>query len=107
MRPWHPDDDGRRTPRAASCTPRAWDQRSARYTLRMDRVGDLTRRATNDLAAAMGARERIALSLALGDDDLRLFMAASHLNRDEAIARLRRTRQHGRRPSVAGGLEGA
>lgn len=49
----------------------------------------------------MSPAERIALALALGDDDLAIFAATQGLDRDEARRRLRATRSSGRAPSVA------
>jgi hypothetical protein len=48
---------------------------------------------------AMPVAERIALALALGDDDLDLFVRASGLDRAEALRRLRAGRRRGRLPS--------
>ena len=70
-------------------------------------VGSTARRATNEFVAAMSIPDRMTLALALGDEDIRLFMAANHVDRPEAIARIRRARHHGRRRSVAGNLDGA
>jgi len=58
---------------------------------------------TRDRVLAMTPGERIALAFTLGEDDLRLYMAAAGVDRQAAPARLRRTRQHGRTPSVACG----
>jgi hypothetical protein len=56
-----------------------------------------TRRAVRD----MPVEARIALALALGDDDLDLFVRASGLDRAEALARLQAQRRRGRTPSRA------
>jgi hypothetical protein len=45
---------------------------------------------------------RIELALALGDDDLDLFVRTSGLERGEARRRLIAQRQIGRAPSIAG-----
>jgi hypothetical protein len=47
----------------------------------------------------MPVAERIALALAIGDDDLDLFVRASGLDRAEALRRLRAGRRQGRLPS--------
>lgn len=65
-------------------------------------VADALRAATAARVLAMPVGERIALGQWLGDADLDTFVRASGLTRDEASARLRAARQHGRRPSVAG-----
>jgi len=77
----------------------------ARYTPRMD-SGTAARQAIRDVVAGMTLQERIALAYALGDEDVRLFMAVSQLEREEAVAMLRRARHHGRQHSVAGALDG-
>lgn len=56
-----------------------------------------TRRAVRELPIAA----RIELALALGDDDLALFMRTSGLRREPALRTLQRQRARGRRPSVA------
>jgi len=54
---------------------------------------------------AMTPAARIELAFSLGEDDLRLFMAASGLDRRSALNRLRMARQQGRGPSVAAWLD--
>jgi len=49
----------------------------------------------------MPAADRIALALALGDDDLAIYVRTSGLPPDEARQRLRAARANGRAPSVA------
>ncbi len=49
----------------------------------------------------MPVPERIALALALGDDDLALFVRSSGLDRADALRRLRARRAQGRSPSDA------
>jgi hypothetical protein len=44
---------------------------------------------------------RIQLALALGDDDLRLYCAASGRSEDEARRHFRCSRHRGRRPSLS------
>jgi hypothetical protein len=51
---------------------------------------------------ALPVRARIALALALGDDDLALFARSSGLDPATALRRLGATRQHGRAPSACG-----
>lgn len=63
----------------------------------MHSVADDLRVRTLARVLAMPATERIRLALALGDDDLNLFVRASGLGRSEALARLRARRAHGRR----------
>lgn len=58
-----------------------------------DRLADDIRR--------LAPSERIAVALALGDDDLAVFCAASGEPRARALARLTATRQAGRRLSVS------
>jgi hypothetical protein len=52
---------------------------------------------------ALSIPERIALALALGDDDLALFVRTSGLDPATARQRLRAQRQHGRVPSISAG----
>ena len=58
-----------------------------------DRTADDVRRLSPD--------ERVQLALALGDDDLRLYCAASGIATEDARRRVRANRQAGRRPSGA------
>ncbi len=67
----------------------------------MEDSGAYARRRTHDLVRTMTPDERIALAFALGDDDVRVFMDVHQVGRDEAERQLRRSRHHGRRPSVA------
>jgi hypothetical protein len=48
--------------------------------------------------------ERIMLALALGDDDLRMFCAASGEDRAAAVRRLTAMRQQGRRVSACASM---
>jgi hypothetical protein len=66
----------------------------------MRSVGDELRDRTRAQVLALAPRARIALALSLGDDDLRLFVAASGLDPESARARLRAARRHGRTPSA-------
>ena len=68
----------------------------------MTSVADALRAATVARILAMPIEDRIALALSLGDADLEAFVRGSGLPQDEALARLRESRQHGRHPSVAG-----
>lgn len=72
----------------------------------MDSPADWAKRRTREAIVAMTMDERIELALALGEDDLRLFMDVQRIGREEALAVLRRQRHVGRRPSVAGELDG-
>ena len=75
--------------------------RAARYTLRVDSSAAHASRRTRDLVLAMTPAARIELALSLGEDDLRLFMKTSGLDRESALNQLRRQRHQGRTPSVA------
>jgi hypothetical protein len=66
----------------------------------MSSVADDLRVRTGERVLALPVKDRIALALALGDDDLALFVRASGLDRPTALARLRATRRHGRTPSA-------
>ena len=63
----------------------------------VDNLRAETRRAVRDLPLAA----RIELALALGDDDLALFMRTSGLSRERALEMLQLQRARGRRHSVA------
>lgn len=67
-----------------------------RYTAGMPSVADALRAQTAARLQAMSVAERIALALALGDQDLERFVRASGLPREEALRRLRAGRQRGR-----------
>jgi hypothetical protein len=62
----------------------------------MASIADDQRRRTRDRVLALPVRDRIALALALGDDDLALFVRASGLGREPALARLGQRRRQGR-----------
>jgi hypothetical protein len=64
---------------------------------------DVLRDRTVERILALSIPERIALALALGDDDLALFVRASGLDPATARQRLRAQRHHGRVPSVSAG----
>jgi hypothetical protein len=70
----------------------------------MRSVADDLRRQTLAHVLTLSLPARIDLALALGDDDLELFVRSSGLDRDEARRRLMAQRQIGRAPSVAGTL---
>jgi hypothetical protein len=70
----------------------------------MRSVTDDLRRQTLAHVLTLSLPARIDLALALGDDDLELFVRSSGLDRDEARRRLMGQRQIGRAPSVAGTL---
>jgi len=67
----------------------------------MSALANFLRQRTDDDVKRLNAAERIQLALSLGDDDLRLFCAASGLEADEARRRLVARRQHGRRYSAS------
>lgn len=62
----------------------------------MKSVADALRHETGAAIRRMPVADRIALALALGDDDLFLHMQAAGLRRDEALRRLRAQRARGR-----------
>ena len=71
------------------------------YTERMRSVADDLRASTRARVLTMPVPERIQLALALGDEDLALFVRSSGLDRADALQRLRARRAHGRCPSGA------
>lgn len=73
----------------------------------MEAAGAYARRRTSDQVRAMTPDERIALAFALGDDDVRVYMEVHQVGHDDAVTHLRRSRHHGRRPSVAADLDEA
>lgn len=75
------------------------------YTDRVNSVANDLRAATRARVLAMPPNERIALALALGDEDLERFVQASGLGRAEALRRLRAGRQRGRTPSRCAGSD--
>jgi hypothetical protein len=67
----------------------------------MRSVADDLRRDTVKRVLAMPLAERIALALALGDEDLARYMRTSGLDRATAMRELSARRQDGRAPSCA------
>lgn len=67
----------------------------------MKSVADNLRAETHRAVRELPQAARIELALALGDDDLALFMRTSGLSREQALAVLQQQRLRGRRPSVA------
>ena len=65
----------------------------------MSNVAAAARAATREQVLSLTAAQRIELAFALGDEDLRLFMSASGLDRAAALRHFRSQRQRGRRPS--------
>jgi len=65
----------------------------------MSSAADEMRTRTTERVLALPVMDRIALALALGDDDLHVFMRSSGLDRATALGRLAGTRRHGRTPS--------
>lgn len=63
------------------------------------RVAEEVRQAQLEEVMRMTPEERLALSVRLGEEDLANFIAASGLSREEAIGRIRKQRQAGRRKS--------
>jgi hypothetical protein len=72
---------------------------SSRYTDVMSSVARDLRAKTVARVLEMSTSDRIALALALGDDDLDQLVRASGLDRNEARRRLVQQRQRGRTPS--------
>lgn len=70
----------------------------------MRSVADEVRRQTHARVLALPVLARVELALALGDDDLDLFMRTNGLGREEALLRLRAQRQAGRTPCITGRL---
>jgi len=62
-------------------------------------IAGALRTDTHRRVLEMPIRDRIALALSLGDDDLGRFMRASGLDETDARRRLTAQRQRGRRPS--------
>jgi hypothetical protein len=75
------------------------------YTRAMRSVVDDLRRQTLAHLLTLPLTARVELALAIGDDDLDLFVRTSGLDRDEARRRLRAQRQVGRAPSVASAFQ--
>lgn len=69
------------------------------YTEAVRSVADQLRPQTVSRVRDMPLAERIALALALGDQDLDLFVRSSGLNRADALKRLTAQRAQGRRGS--------
>ncbi|HEX6973703.1 MAG TPA: hypothetical protein VF147_04840 [Vicinamibacterales bacterium] len=69
------------------------------YTEPMKSVADGLRERTAARVLAMPAAARIALALALGDQDAALFATAVGCDPDTARRRLGASRRHGRTPS--------
>ena len=66
----------------------------------MRSVADRLRQEDREAVLALTADERVSLALKLGERDLEAFRMSHDppLARDEAVKRLERTRQRGRRP---------
>lgn len=69
------------------------------YTDAVRSVADDLRLRTVHRVLELPVRERLRVALALGDDDLALFLRSSGLDRDQARERLRAQRARGRTPS--------
>ena len=63
------------------------------------RVAEELRREQREEVERLTPQERLELSTRLREEGLALFMAANGLPREEAVARIRKERQAGRRPS--------
>ncbi len=64
-------------------------------------MADDLRASTRARVLTLPVTERVALALALGDEDLALFVRSSGLDRADALQRLRARRAQGRSPSGA------
>jgi hypothetical protein len=67
----------------------------------MPSVADQLRRDTVARVLALPLSDRIALALALGDEDADRYMRATGVSREEAIRRLSARHREGRTPSRA------
>lgn len=67
----------------------------------MSSVADYVRERTTAAVLALSPEERIELAFTLGEADLELFVRASGLSRESALAQLRAARRTGRLPSQA------
>ena len=65
----------------------------------MRSVADDVRREQREKIRAMTPAERMALVVSMADEGLTLFATAQHIDREEAVFRIRASRQHGRRTS--------
>ena len=86
------------------CTSPARCGGQARYTDDMASVAESLRARTVARVLAMPVRERIALALALGDDDAAYFARANGCDSDAARRRLAQTHRRGRIPSGCTGV---
>ena len=68
---------------------------------RVGSVAGALKRELEDEADRLGAAERSALSLRLGDDDAALFASVRAVSLEEARRLLQLQRQQGRRPSAS------
>lgn len=66
----------------------------------MSKAAAAARAETREQVLSLSAVQRIELAFALGEEDLRLFMSASGLDRATALRHVRAQRQQGRRPSA-------
>jgi uncharacterized protein YoaH (UPF0181 family) len=64
----------------------------------MESIAARMRSRDRQIVAAMSVQERIDLAHRLGDEDVEVFRQSQGISASEAIARLRRQRQRGRRP---------
>ncbi len=65
------------------------------------KVAEANRRARFERFAAMTPDQRVALAMRLGEQGIASYMDTHGVDRPTAIARIKRTRRHGRRPSPA------
>lgn len=90
-----------RQSQAPSPEPASPDREAVRpYTGPVMSQADGLRVRTMERVLALSVPERIALALALGDEDLALFVRTSGLELETARRRLRSQRQYGRVPSA-------
>jgi hypothetical protein len=64
----------------------------------MDSIAAWLRSRDRRIVTEMSVQERINLAHRLGDEDVEVFRQSKGLSTSEAITRLRRQRQRGRRP---------
>ncbi|MCL6641043.1 MAG: hypothetical protein K6T92_06680 [Candidatus Rokubacteria bacterium] len=84
----------------ADCPEPPPDVAGPEATAPVRRVGDVLREEERRALAGLTPTERVRLALALGERDLETFRRAHGLDRTEAVRRLDRQRQRGRRFSA-------
>ena len=64
----------------------------------MSTLAEELRKRDRVIVGRLSAQERVALAFKLGEADLETYRMTHGLTREEALTRLRRQRQQGRRP---------